>query len=142
MNIEEIRNYCIGLPYAEETMPFDDTTIVYKVGGKWFAVTDLRNNNKVVVKCDPDIAIELRDMHEEITPAWHFNKRHWNAISLNGDLAASFIYRQIYNSYMLVINKNVTPRALRLEITAAVKEYEANNADVTLCNNDCKKMFG
>jgi predicted DNA-binding protein (MmcQ/YjbR family) len=125
MSIEDIRNYCIGLPYVTETMPFDDTTIVYKVGGKWFAVTDLDTHDKVVVKCDPDIAIELRDRHEEVTPAWHFNKRHWNAISLCGDLAESFIYEQIRNSYMLVINKNVTPRALRMEILAAVKEHDS-----------------
>ena len=124
MSIEEIRNYCLSLPYVEETMPFDDTTIVYKVGGKWFAVTDLEENNKVVVKCDPDLAIELRDRHEEITAAWHFNKRHWNAIALNGDLAESFIYEQVRNSYMLVIHKNVTPRALRIEILNAAAEHD------------------
>lgn len=125
MSIEEIRNYCLTLPYVVETMPFDDTTLVYKVGGKWFAVADIIDHNKVVVKCDPDLAIELRDRHEEVTTAWHFNKRHWNSISLIGDLTDSFIYKQIYNSYILVINKNVTPRALRQEILEAVKEHEA-----------------
>lgn len=124
MSIEEIRNYCLSLPYAAETMSFDDTTLVYKVGGKWFAVADIIDHNKVVVKCDPDLAIELRDIHEEVTAAWHFNKRHWNSISLIGDLADSFIYEQIYNSYLLVIEKNVVPRALRLEIMMAVREYE------------------
>ena len=124
MSIEEIRNYCLSLPYVEETMPFDDTTIVYKVGGKWFAVADIIDHNKVGVKCDPDLAIELRDIHEEVTAAWHFNKRHWNSISLRGDLADSFIYEQIYNSYLLVIEKNVVPRALRVEIMMAVREYE------------------
>ena len=136
MSIEDIRNYCLSLPYVEETMPFDDTTIVYKVGGKWFAVTDLEENNKVVVKCDPDLAIELRDRHEEVTAAWHFNKRHWNAISLVGDLAESFIFEQIYNSYMLVIKKNVTPRALRNEILEATKEYESSTPYSAICNND------
>jgi predicted DNA-binding protein (MmcQ/YjbR family) len=125
MSIEEIRNYCLSLPYTEETMPFDDTTLVYKVGGKWFAVVDIIDHDKVVVKCDPDLAIELRDRYEEVTTAWHFNKRHWNSISLIGDLTDSFIYKQIYNSYILVINKNVTPRALRQEILEAVKEHEA-----------------
>lgn len=124
MSIEEIRTYALSLPYTVETMPFDDTTLVYKVGGKWFAVADLDQNDKVVVKCDPDIAIELRDLHEEITEAWHFNKRHWNAIRLTGDLAESFIYEQIYNSYMLVIQKNVTPKALREEILATLKSME------------------
>ena len=136
MSIEDIRNFCLSLPYVEETMPFDDTTIVYKVGGKWFAVTDLEENNKVVVKCDPDLAIELRDRHEEVTAAWHFNKRHWNAISLCGDLAESFIFEQIYNSYMLVIKKNVTPRALRIEILEATKEYESSTLCSAICNND------
>ena len=122
MSIEDIQTYCLGLPYVEETMPFDESTIVYKVGGKWFVVTDLERHDKVVVKCDPDIAIELRDSHEEVTPAWHFNKRHWNAISLTGDLAESFIFEQIHNSYMLVVQKNVTPRALRLAILKAIGE--------------------
>ena len=125
MSIEEIRNYCLSLPYTVETMPFNDTTIVYKVGGKWFAVTDIVDHNKVVVKCDPDIAIELRDRHEEISAAWHFNKRHWNSISLIGDLTDSFIYEQIYNSYILVIEKNVTPRTLRLEILMAAREHKS-----------------
>ena len=136
MSIEEIRNYCLSLPYTEETMPFDDTTLVYKVGGKWFAVTDLEANSKVVVKCDPDLAIELRDRHEEITEAWHFNKRHWNAISLHGDLAESFIYEQVYNSYMLVINKNVTPRALRIEILDAVTQYNSKADSRATYNSD------
>lgn len=136
MSIEDIRTYCLGLPYVEETMPFDESTIVYKVGGKWFAVTDLERHDKVVVKCDPDIAIELRDSHEEVTPAWHFNKRHWNAISLTGDLAESFIFEQIHNSYMLVIQKNVTPRALRLEILKAIEEHDARVTRSAFCKND------
>lgn len=119
MSIEDIRDYCLGLPYAAEAMPFDDRILVFKVGGKWFAVVDLDDGSKVVVKCDPDLAIELRDRHEEITPAWHFNKRHWNAVRLDGDLTPQFIYEQIKNSYMLVVQKNVTPRALRIEILAA-----------------------
>jgi predicted DNA-binding protein (MmcQ/YjbR family) len=93
-------------------------------------------NSKVVVKCDPDIAIELRDRHEEITEAWHFNKRHWNAISLHGDLAESFIYEQVYNSYMLVINKNVTPRALRIEILEAVAQYNSKADSRATYNSD------
>ena len=126
MSIEEIREYCLSLPYAEETLPFDDTTIVYKVGGRWFAVVDIDNNRHVVVKADPDVAIELRDLHPEITTAWHFNKRHWNSIRLDGDLAESFILEQVFNSYRLVIRKNVTPKAYRLEIEAAVEDYMAS----------------
>lgn len=120
MSIEEIREYCLALPYVKETMPFDDDTLVYKVGGRMFAVTSLSKHDCVVVKCDPDMAIELRDRYEEITSAWHFNKRHWNAIRLNGDLSENLIYEQVFNSYMLVIKKNVTPVALRNEILNVV----------------------
>ena len=136
MSIEEIREYCLSLPYAEETLPFDDGTLVYKVGGRMFALTTLSHHDQVAVKCDPDIAIELRDRYEEITEAWHFNKRHWNAISLHGDLAESFIYEQVYNSYMLVINKNVTPRALRMEILEAVKEHNTKAGIHATYNGD------
>lgn len=120
MSIEEIREYCLSLPYAEETLPFDDDTLVYKVGGRMFALTTLSHHDQVAVKCDPDIAIELRDRYEEVTEAWHLNKRHWNAVHLTGDLTESFIREQIFNSYILVIQKNVTPRALRDEILEAV----------------------
>ena len=126
MSIEEIRNFCLSLPYSEETLPFDDTTLVYKVAGKMFAVTDLEHSDRVVVKCDPDLAIELRDRHEEISAAWHFNKRHWNAISLNGDLSERFIFEQIFNSYMLVIKQNVTPVATRREIVAVVENIDVS----------------
>ena len=122
MSIEDIRNYCLSLPYTAETTPFDDDIVVYKVCGRWFVVIDLMHSDHVVVKCDPDLAIELRDLHEEITEAWHFNKRHWNSIRLTGDLAPSFILEQIYNSYLLVIKKNVTPRALRDEILNAIEK--------------------
>lgn len=120
MSIEEIREYCLSLPYAEETLPFDDDTLVYKVGGRMFALTTLSHHDQVAVKCDPDIAIELRDRYEEVTEAWHLNKRNWNAVHLTGDLTDSFIREQIFNSYILVIQKNVTPRALRDEILEAV----------------------
>lgn len=124
MDIYDIREYILSLPYAEETMPFDQTTLVYKVGGKMFAVTDMEHTWGVVVKCDPEKAIELRDEHTEITAAWHFNKRHWNDIKLEGDLPRDFILEQIFNSYKLVIAHNVTPKTLREEITAAVARME------------------
>ena len=61
MSIEDIRNYCLLLPYCEETMPFDDDILVYKVGGRMFAITTISRHDCVMVKCDPDMAIELRE---------------------------------------------------------------------------------
>ena len=138
MSIEEIRDFCLSLPYSEETLPFDDRTLVYKVAGRMFAVTDLEQSDRVVVKCDPDIAIELRDRYEEISAAWHFNKRHWNAIRLNGDLSENLIFRQIYNSYLLVIRKNVTPVALRREVLTAVESIDMTQLNIA--NSDLEDI--
>ena len=125
MDIYTIREYCLSLPHTEETTPFDETTLVYKVGGRMFAVTSMDSPDNVVVKCDPDKAVELRDAHEEITTAWHFNKRHGNSIRLDGDLSSDFITIQIFESYMQVVKKNVTPKALREQILAEVKNFES-----------------
>ena len=116
MDIMEFREYCLSLPEVEECTPFDEFTLVYKVSGRMFACAFMERADHFVVKCDPDWAIELRDAHSEITPAWHFNKRHWNDVSFTGDLSEQMLRRLICHSYMLVIAKNVTPRAERVRL--------------------------
>ena len=75
MNIEEIREYCINKPGVTEGFPFNDTALVFKVAGKMFALLDISENSwGISLKCDPALAIELREKHPEITGAWHFNK--------------------------------------------------------------------
>jgi len=75
MNIEEIRDYCITKPCVTEGFPFNDTALVFKVAGKMFALLDLSEDSKgISLKCDPELAIELREQHTEVTPAYHFNK--------------------------------------------------------------------
>lgn len=103
MDILEIREYCLSFPGATETTPFDETTLVYKVGGKMFLLTDMENGRWINVKCNPDRAIELRERYEEVTPGWHMNKRHWNTIRIDGDLPAQLIREWIRDSYDLVV---------------------------------------
>ena len=75
MNIEEIREYCLSKPGVTESLPFNDTALVFKVAGKMFALLDLSEDQRgISLKCDPERAIELRERHSEVTPAWHFNK--------------------------------------------------------------------
>ena len=75
MNIEEIREYCISKPAVTEGFPFNDTALVFKVAGKMFALLDLSEESRGhSLKCDPELAVELREQHTEVTPAWHFNK--------------------------------------------------------------------
>lgn len=120
MDIIGFREYCLSLPFTEECTPFGESTLVLKVGGKIFAAADMEHFDAFVVKCDPDKAVTLRDAHPEITEAYHWNKRWWNAVSVCGDLPESFLREQIFQSYMLVIRRNVTPKALREEILAAI----------------------
>ncbi len=105
MNIEEIREYCIIKPGVTEGLPFNDTALVFKVMGKMFALLDLSEEARgVTLKCDPDLAIELRERHPEVTPAWHFNKQHWNGINVSSILSCNSIQEWIDHSYELVVD--------------------------------------
>ena len=104
MNIEEIRDYCISKPGVTEGLPFNDTAVVFKVAGKMFALLDLSEDSKgITLKCDPELAIELREKHPEVTPAWHFNKQHWNTVDPTGGVPAEKIREWIDHSYELVV---------------------------------------
>ena len=121
MDVLTFRDYCLSLPMTEETTPFDETTLVYKIGGKMYACADMVDFDRIAVKCDPDRAIMLRERYPEVTTAPHFNKRHWNGLRTDGDLPDAFLREQIRDSYMLVLLQSVTPRALREELLACVE---------------------
>jgi predicted DNA-binding protein (MmcQ/YjbR family) len=79
MNIEEIRDYCLAKRRVTENLPFGDTALVFKVGGKMFALPDLSEENRgFTLKCDPERAIELREEYEDIRPGYHMNMTQWN----------------------------------------------------------------
>ena len=104
MNIEEIREYCIAKPAVTEGFPFNDTALVFKVAGKMFALLDLSEDSRgISLKCDPELAIELREQHPEVTPAWHFNKQHWNGVDLQGSISNTQLKEWIDHSYTIVI---------------------------------------
>lgn len=104
MNIEEFREYCLAKKAVEETFPFDEVTLVFKVMGKVFAITGLDSEDfKVNLKCDPDWALELREEYPEIQPGWHMNKKHWNTVLFEEDLEYGFLCQLIDHSYDLVV---------------------------------------
>lgn len=119
MNIEEIREYILALPEVEEVEQFTDI-IVYKIAGKWFAVCSFERPDYIAVKCDPDRAAMLRDEYDAVTPAWHFNKKHWNDLRITS-LPSAVVKREIRHSYLTVIRRNVTPKVLRQELEAVAK---------------------
>ena len=128
MDIVDFENYCLSLPNAEESTPFDESTLVLKVGGKIFAAADMGQFDAFVVKCDPDEAVALRDAHAEITEAYHWNKRWWNAVSVTGDLPESFlrIYRRHHVRFVWVKGHAETVENNRCDMLAVAAAQGAN----------------
>ena len=109
MDTLEIREYSLSLgPEVEESTPFGEEYIVFKTDGRMFALVDIESS-WLAVKCDPDKAVELREQYEEVTPAYHFNKKHWNGIDapkVRGELLREWIK----GSYDLVRAKHAKKR--------------------------------
>jgi predicted DNA-binding protein (MmcQ/YjbR family) len=106
MNVEDFRLYCIQKPVTTEEFPFDQTTLVFKVLGKMFALTPLDKDEATTnLKCDPDRAIDLREVHPDIIEGFHMSKIHWNTIFLERGLDDALIKSLVDHSYELVISK-------------------------------------
>lgn len=103
MNIEEFRDYCIAKPGVTEEFPFGPDTLVFKVMGKVFALTDVEEFNGINLKCDPEKAVELREKYEAVQPGYHMNKKHWNTVSVHSNVPDKLLREWIDHSYELVV---------------------------------------
>lgn len=118
MNIEDLYTYCLNKKGSEETLPFDESTVVFKVGGKMFALLPTDAEDPFInLKCDPDYAIELRDSYECITAGYHMNKKHWNSIYYTrGEIDVALVFKMIDASYDLIYTS--LPKKIKAEIDA------------------------
>jgi predicted DNA-binding protein (MmcQ/YjbR family) len=114
MNIEDFRAYCLQKQEVTEEFPFDEDTLVFKVMGKMFALTNLDGEWSLSLKCDPEKAIDLREKHHAIKPGYHMNKAHWNTVLMDGSLSENLIRELIDHSYALVVTK--LPARLKCKI--------------------------
>jgi predicted DNA-binding protein (MmcQ/YjbR family) len=104
MDLESFREYCLSKRAATEDTPFGEDTLVFKVGGKMFALASLDEvPARANLKCDPDLALELRDRYEEVQPGYHMSKKHWNTVQLEGAIPPVEIRQMIDRSYDLVV---------------------------------------
>jgi predicted DNA-binding protein (MmcQ/YjbR family) len=104
MDLGQFREYCLGKPGAAESTPFGPDVLVFKVGGKMFALAALDEvPARVNLKCDPDLALELRDRYEQVTPGYHMNKQHWNTVEIQGSIPEAELRKMIDHSYDLVV---------------------------------------
>ena len=112
MTRDEVLELCAGLPAAVEDYPFGDGVAVFKVGGRMFALVPLGGSpGSVNLKCDPGLALELRDRYPSVRPGYHQNKRHWNTVELDSSIDDDEIRWMIDHSYDLVVRS--LPRAVR-----------------------------
>jgi predicted DNA-binding protein (MmcQ/YjbR family) len=102
MNIEDFRTYCLSKAFTTEGFPFDETTLVFYVAGKMFALTDLEPPFGVNLKCDPERAVSLREHYPNITPGYHMNKKHWNSVLVDESIGWELLKELTDHSYDLV----------------------------------------
>lgn len=105
MNIEELRECCLSLKGTSEDFPFDESTLVFKVAGKMFSLTDLVDDFSVNLKNKPEKNLELREKYSAVKPGYHMNKKHWNTVEIDGSIPDKVIKEWINESYNLVVEK-------------------------------------
>jgi len=104
MDLESFREYCLGKSGVTESTPFGEDTLVFKVGGKMFALAALDEIPATAnLKCDPDLALELRDRFEQVRPGYHMNKKHWNTVEIDSGLPETELRKMIDHSYELIV---------------------------------------
>src|SRR6266852_2199592 len=106
MELSDFREYCLSKPGAVEETPFGPDTLVFKVGGKIFALAALDQVPTTVnLKCEPDLALDLRDRYQQVTPGYHMNKKHWNTVEIESGIPITELRKMIDHSYELVIER-------------------------------------
>ena len=113
MNIQQYFEFCLSKKGVTEHFPFDEDTLVFKVGGKMFALSSLsqweKGNPSINLKCDPERAEELRAEYDDIKPGFHMSKVHWNTVSVNSDVSDKMVRELIDHSYDLIF-KSLTKK--------------------------------
>lgn len=103
MHIESFREYCLSMSGADESLPFDENTLCFKVKGKIFAICDIMDFESINLKCDPEKAIQLREEFEGVEPGYHMNKKHWNTVMMDHSIPDNLVREWTRESYELVV---------------------------------------
>jgi predicted DNA-binding protein (MmcQ/YjbR family) len=116
MDLPDAIEHFLSKPGAEETTPFGPDVLVYKVAGKMFALAVPEDfPSRINLKCDPERAVQLRDEYSAILPGYHMNKRHWNTVTVDGELPDRLVRELVEDSYDLVVAGLARADRLRLD---------------------------
>ena len=118
MNIEQVRDYTLSLYGVTEDQPFGDDILTFRLEGKIFVCLwlsggehDMKDSApRFALKLSPERNIELREQFSAVTPAYHWNKKHWSDIYY-GQLEDALVQEWIRESYQLVASK--LPKTIR-----------------------------
>jgi predicted DNA-binding protein (MmcQ/YjbR family) len=105
VNLEAFRDHCLKKKGVSEEFPFGVNTLVFKVNGKMFALTDMENFGSINLKCLPEDAVQLRERYAAVQPGYHMNKKHWNTVIMDGSVPDKLVKEWIDQSYNLVVDK-------------------------------------
>jgi len=107
MDKQTLREFCNGFKGAEETFPFGEETLVFKVMGKMYALMPLDRADDlpptISLKCDPTLAQMLRQTYPAVQPGYHMNKKHWNTVTYDDTIPPDELFSWIEDSYALVV---------------------------------------
>ncbi|MGU5737688.1 MmcQ/YjbR family DNA-binding protein [Aeromonas caviae] len=122
MTLVQLREFLLSQPGATEDTPFGPEILVYRIAGKMFALVDWQAEPlSINLKCEPELALLLREIHPEVKPGWHMNKQHWNTVTLSEGLSDELWQGWIVHSYERVVAG--LPRAKRpLAPRATIRE--------------------
>jgi predicted DNA-binding protein (MmcQ/YjbR family) len=117
MHLDAYRDLCLGLPHVTEDQPFGPDVLVFRIGGKIFALLGLdRYPPTVTLKCDPERAVEMRALYADVQPGYHMNKQHWNTVGLQGDVPAT-VLRDLTRHACAVVRAGL-PKGVRAALDA------------------------
>ena len=104
VNLESYREYCLSKKGAEETFPFGESVLVFKVEGKMFALSGVEDFERISLKVKPEEGVELRDSYPAVREAYHLNKKHWITVMMDGTVSDKLVRQWIDRSYELVVD--------------------------------------
>ncbi len=102
--LQTILDHCSAKPGATKDFPFDEKILAFRLMGKMFALINMQTRDRINLKCDPELALALRQQYPGVIPGYHMNKKHWNTVSITGDIPVEEIITWIDHSYELIFN--------------------------------------
>lgn len=120
MNVEQVRDYALSLLGVTEDQAFGDDIVNFRIEGKIFLCLWLGGSKydmkdglpRFAIKLTPDRNEQLREQYAGVTPAYHWNKKHWSDVYYEG-MSEHTVCEWIKESYALVLSK--LPKAIRLK---------------------------